>query len=79
VQQQPKVTQLAIDASDRLTADNQPMALEGLRMYLRKHALEHPDGVVISTHPNASHNVLTQAMDAAQAAGIQKLAVTRQE
>jgi hypothetical protein len=35
--------------------------------------------VVIKANPDATHEVLTYAMDAAQSAGIKKLAVTSDE
>ena len=74
--EQPKVTHVKIDAQGAYLVENEPVAKASLEFQIKKHAGTHPDGVLIEANPDSSHEALTGAMDAVQAAGITKLAVT---
>jgi biopolymer transport protein ExbD len=74
--EKPKTIQLVIDAQGGYSINNQTVGLEQLKETLKTQSKEHPDGLMIETNPEASHDALTQAMDNAQAAGITKIAVT---
>jgi biopolymer transport protein ExbD len=73
--EQPKTINLAIAANDTLTIDDKPVDAGNLPNVLRQQFAAHPDGVLISSDPKASHKTLTLALDAAQSAGINKVAV----
>jgi biopolymer transport protein ExbD len=79
VKEEPKTITLHIDASGEYTIDGKAVAATFLANQFRTLKASKPDGVVIKTSPEASHEALTFAMDAAQAAGISKLAVTASE
>jgi biopolymer transport protein ExbD len=74
--EQPKTINLAINAQGVYTIEGKTLSLYELTGLLRQELSQKPDGLVIETHPDASHDSLTMAMDAAQTAGIQKVAVT---
>jgi biopolymer transport protein ExbD len=77
--EEPKTIELSIDASGQYSIDGtgvSPMALVTKFMELKG---SKPDGLVIKTNPEATHETLTAAMDAAQTAGITKVAVTADE
>jgi biopolymer transport protein ExbD len=73
--EQPKTINLAIAANDTLTLDEKPIEAGNLPNVLRQQFKTHPDGVLISSHPKASHKTLTLLLDATQSAGINKVAV----
>jgi biopolymer transport protein ExbD len=73
---EPKIIKLAIDESGAYSIDGKPVGKMTLVAKLHALKADHPDGVVINTNPESSHEALTFAMDAAQQADITKLAVT---
>ncbi|HEY9746727.1 MAG TPA: biopolymer transporter ExbD [Oculatellaceae cyanobacterium] len=77
--EEPKTITLMIDAAGQYTIDGKTVESALLANEFRLLKGSKPDGVVIKTSPDASHEALTFAMDAAQAAGISKLAVTATE
>lgn len=77
--EEPKTITLSIDASGRYAIDGKTVESTFLANEFRTRKGSKPDGVVIKTSLEASHEALTFAMDAAQAAGITKLAVTAAE
>lgn len=77
--EEPKTITLMIDAAGQYTIDGKTVESALLANEFRLLKGSKPDGVVIKTSPDASHEALTFAMDAAQAAGISKLAGTATE
>lgn len=77
--EEPKTITLNINAAGQYTIDGKTVEATFLANQFRTLKSSKPDGVVIKTNPDASHEALTFAMDAAQAAGISKLAVTAAE
>lgn len=73
--EQPKTVTLAIDAQGSYTVDGRHTDAYTLRSALVQATKDKPDGLVIETNPEATHEALTQAMDTAQSAGITKIAV----
>jgi len=76
VKEEPKTIQLDISADGKYTIDKEEVSPLFLANKFRELQKSKPDGLVIKTNPEASHASLTAAMDAAQAAGIAKVAVT---
>lgn len=74
--EQPKVMNLAINAQGAYTLNGKSVEFSELRSLFSQQMAEKPDGLVIETNPEATHDALTQAMDAAQSAGVTKIAVT---
>jgi biopolymer transport protein ExbD len=74
--EEPKVIRLAITPQGTYQVDSQPVDNFTLVNRLRSLAIQKPEGVIIEASPEASHEALTTAMDAAQTAGITKVAVT---
>ncbi len=74
--EQPKTVQIHIDAHDRFSIDQKEVSSLMLGNAIRELKSTKPDGVVIDVDPNATHNAMTHAMDAAQTAGVEKVAVT---
>jgi biopolymer transport protein ExbD len=74
--EKPKTINLSIDASGTYTVDGKTFDLSQLKGYFQEQTKEKPDGLVIETNPEATHDALTQAMDTAQSSGITKIAVT---
>ncbi|MEB3244634.1 MAG: biopolymer transporter ExbD [Vampirovibrionales bacterium] len=72
----PKTITLAINPAGEFTIDDKATPSFQLAVELRKLKLDKPDGVMIQADPKASHEALTRAMDAAQLAGITKVAVS---
>ncbi|MCE3235403.1 MAG: hypothetical protein K0Q50_1583 [Vampirovibrio sp.] len=79
VKEDPKTIELSIDASGVYSIDGSQVTPFALPMKLRELKSAKPDGLVIKTNPDATHESLTAAMDAAQSAGISKIAVTASE
>lgn len=77
--EKPKTIQLLIDAQGGYSINNQAVSLAQLKETLKTQSKDNPDGLMIETNPDASHDALTQAMDNAQAAGITKIAVTESQ
>ncbi len=75
VKEDPKTIDLSIDADGTYRLDGNAVSAVTLSVQLRQQSASHPDGVIIKTSPDATHEKLTFAMDAAQAAGIHKVAV----
>jgi len=76
---EPKIIKVDIDAEGKYSIDNKSVGRMSLVAQMKSLKADHPDGVVINTNPEARHESLTFAMDAAQLAGISKLAVTASE
>jgi biopolymer transport protein ExbD len=76
VKEEPKTITLTIDANGQYAIEGKSVTPMLLPTELRTLKSSKPDGVVIKTNPDASHGALTSAMDAAQTAGITKVAVT---
>lgn len=79
VTEDPKVLRIGIAEDNTYAIDGQPVSPDLLMMKLQQMKTDYPDGVIIETHPEATHEALTAAMDAAQTAGITKLAVMAAE
>lgn len=79
VKEEPKTITLTINASGQYSIDGKNVIPTLLANEFRVLKASKPDGVVIKTNPDASHEALTFAMDAVQAAGISKLAVSAAE
>ena len=77
--EEPKTITLSIDAAGQYTIDGKAVDSALLANEFRSLKVTKPDGIVIKTNPDATHEALTFAMDAAEAAGITKLAVTASE
>lgn len=73
--EQPKTINLSIDAQGHYAIDGKSLEPFELISTLRQQSTSKPDGLLIRTSPDASHNAMTQAMDSAQTAGINKIAV----
>jgi biopolymer transport protein ExbD len=76
VKEEPKLIQLVIDADGKYSIDKEAVSPLFLANKFRELKSSKPDGLVIKTNPDARHEALTAAMDAAQAAGLTKVAVT---
>jgi len=74
--EEPKVIELNISAEGQYTINKEEVSPMFLANKFRELKEGKPDGLVIKTNPEAKHGALTAAMDAAQAAGIEKVAVT---
>ena len=75
----PKTIDLAISAEGAYTVEGQNIEPILLNSKLRQLSTSNPDGVIIKTNTDATHERLTFAMDAAQSAGITKVAVMAAE
>jgi biopolymer transport protein ExbD len=73
---QPKTIELSIGATGAYSIDGAEITPFMLSNRLRDLKASKPDGLVIKANPEATHGALTAAMDAAQSAGILKVAVT---
>ena len=70
-----KVLTVVVDAQGRyLIADGEVMSAS-LADRMRESAAEFPDGIVIEVDGNASLDAMTHALDAARAAGIEKVSL----
>lgn len=76
VKEDPKIIELSISESGQYTINKEEVSPMFLANKFRELKDSKPDGLVITTNPEARHDALTAAMDAAQAAGIFKVAVT---
>jgi biopolymer transport protein ExbD len=76
VKEDPKIIELSISESGQYTINKEEVSPMFLANKFRELKDAKPDGLVITTNPEARHDALTAAMDAAQAAGIFKVAVT---
>ena len=79
VKEEPKTIELNISADGQYTIEHAEVAPMFLANKFRELKSAKPDGLIIKTNPDAKHEVLTAAMDAAQSAGITKVAVTANE
>jgi biopolymer transport protein ExbD len=73
---EPKLIKVGIDAKGAYTIDGTAINRMQLSSKMREMKDEKTDGVLITTNPDATHGALTFAMDAAQTAGITKMAVS---
>jgi len=76
---EPKIIKVEIDADGKYSIDNKSVGRMSLVAQMRAMKADHPDGVVLNTNTESKHEALTFAMDAAQLAGVTKLAVTASE
>jgi biopolymer transport protein ExbD/biopolymer transport protein TolR len=72
---EPKVLTIRLDAQGSYSIDGKPVDILFLSNTIRNTKAEKPDGLVIETDPKASHESLTRVIDAAQTAGVTKIAV----
>lgn len=79
VKEDPKTLNLVITAGGEYQIDGAPINRLTLSSKLTELKAQFPDGLLIKTSPDSSHEVLTYAMDAAQSAKIDKVAVTADE
>jgi biopolymer transport protein ExbD len=79
VKEEPKTIELKIDADGAYTLEGKAINRMMLGSTLRGAVKDKPDGVIIKTNPEASHEALTYAMDEVQGAGITKVAVMANE
>lgn len=77
--EEPKTIRLEIAADGSYRVEGSPVSTFMLSVKLRQMKAGKPDGLVIKTNPDARHEALTVAMDAARSAGIPKVAVTAEE
>ena len=77
--EEPKTVRVTINEQDQLTLDGDTIALPLLSLKLRKLKTTKPDGLVIEANTESSHNTMTNVMDAAQSAGVTKIAVISEE
>lgn len=77
--EEPKTIQLSIDASGQYSIEGTGVSPIALITKFKELKGQKPDGLIIKTNPEATHESLTAAMDAAQTAGITKVAVTADE
>ncbi|HEY9686368.1 MAG TPA: biopolymer transporter ExbD [Coleofasciculaceae cyanobacterium] len=75
VKEEPKTIELKIAADGAYTIEGKAVNRMMLGNTLRGEVKGKPDGVIIKTNPEASHEALTYAMDEIQGAGITKVAV----
>jgi biopolymer transport protein ExbD/biopolymer transport protein TolR len=76
VKTDPKTIRLGISAAGEYSVEGATVSRFLLSNRLRELKSEKPDGVLINTNPEASHEALTYAMDAVQSAGVTKVAVS---
>ncbi len=73
---EPKTIDVSISAAGDYKVDGETVEKTFLANKFRDLKSKKPDGIVIKTNPEATHESLTFAMDAAQSAGVSKMAVT---
>ena len=73
--EKPNTLNIVITEADEFWIDKEQVMLDRMPHVIRRLSKISPDGVVIEAHPEASHNAMTQLMDAAQRAGVEKMAV----
>ncbi len=76
ITEDPKVIRVAIDEAGLFLVNDEATEGKVLGKQIKGLIEEFPEGMVIEANPDSSHEALTAAMDAAQWAGITKLAVT---
>lgn len=76
VKTDPKTIRLGINAKGEYSVEGASISRFMLSNRVRELKAEKPDGVLINTNPEASHEALTYAMDAVQSAGVGKIAVS---
>ncbi|MBK8191312.1 MAG: biopolymer transporter ExbD [Vampirovibrionales bacterium] len=80
VKTQPKTITVNVNANDQLSVDGRVIPdKQSLVSLLRQEKAQKPDGVIIASNPQSSHNATTTVMDAAQMAGVDKIAVTESQ
>lgn len=73
----PNTITITIAANDVLSFNGRAIAdKQALVSLLRQEKAQKPDGLIIASNPQASHNATATVMDAAQMAGVDKIAVT---
>jgi biopolymer transport protein ExbD len=73
---QPKAISLHVAANGQFQINNEPVTAESLQQKLFQSKGQFPEGLIIQTDPNATHGAVVRVMDAARAAGIEKVAVS---
>ena len=83
VTEEPKVIRIQINEQSQyavvIDGEQEAIQLPFLANKLRELKKDYPEGVIIDTHPESTHESLAMAMDSAQAAGINKVAVVSME
>lgn len=74
--EEPKLIKLTIGADGAFTVDGAAVAPDGLDAGIKQALTQNPDGIVIEADPESYHEATTLALDAAQSAGITRIAVT---
>jgi biopolymer transport protein ExbD len=77
--QEPKVMTLMILANGNYQVNGQLIAPGEIQQRFFQTKSQFPDGLVIEAHPDAFHGAVVAIMDAARAAGLEKIAVTSSE
>lgn len=75
----PKTIMVEISPQGEYKVGEGSVSREELAATLRRQAPDNPEGVIIETDPNATHEAITFAMAAVESAGITKLALTEKE
>jgi len=70
-----KVLDVDITAQNTISIEGKTIATDDLREVLRDQSATHPDGLSLNINPEARYELSVQVMDAAQAVGIEKLAI----
>ena len=78
-QDEPKLIKLNISADGAYTVDGAAVAREGLGAGIKQALVENPDGIVIEVDGESFHEATAVALDAAQSAGITRIAVRETE
>jgi len=77
--EEPKLITLSISADGAYTVDGAVVAREALNTGIKDALVQHPDGIVIEVDGESFHEATAAALDAAQAAGITRIAVKESE
>lgn len=75
-EKEPKTISVTIAADGGFQLDGAAVGRDSLSAGIQREAREKPDGIIIETHPDAAHEAMTFALDAAQTAGITQIGVT---
>ena len=80
ITEEPKIIKITIDEMGKYALsvpeeEPEAMTLPFIAQKLRELKTDYPDGVIIETHPESTHESLALAMDTVQGTGVTKLAV----
>jgi biopolymer transport protein ExbD len=77
--EKPKSIMVEINSQGEYTVASQNITHDELLTNLQKLAPDNPDGVIIETHPDATHESITFAIATVEEAGITKVALIQKE